>query len=263
MSFNPLLTSLKLPGQTVRLPSNGIFYKNGELEDNVKNGEIHVFPLNAYHEILLKSPDFLLNGMAVEKVFSDCIPEVKKPLELITKDVDFLFVCLRKVTFGESIEFEYTHYCDKAKKHNYIINISEMLNKTIRIDPTTVDDKFEVKLDNGFVVKTNPLKFNNFITLNQIPSSTLVTPEEKFKYIVESLLTTISSVQVNNEHEVTDKSMIKEWLEKLSANDVRNITSKINDSSQWGPVFSTSCKCKDCNDDFSIDVPVNPVLVFF
>jgi len=39
---NPLLENLRLPGETVRLPSGGMFYKNGELASHVNNGEIHV-----------------------------------------------------------------------------------------------------------------------------------------------------------------------------------------------------------------------------
>lgn len=263
MHTNPLINSSKLPGQTIRLPSNGIFYKNGELDENVKNGEVHIYPLTAYHEILLKSPDLLLNGVAVEKVFIDCIPEIKKPLELITKDVDYLFINLRRITFGDEIEYEYTHYCENPKNNKYFISISNLLTNTVIIDPTTIDNKFIVKLTNGYKVNINPLRFKDFITLNQIPTNTLVSPEDKFKFVIDSLLTTISSVKTNNDTLIEDKNMIKEWLITLSANHIRKITNKINESSQWGAVFNTFDKCKDCSEDFSVDVPVNPVLVFF
>lgn len=263
MSINPLMNSQKIPGQTIALPSCGLFYKNNELDSNVKNGEIHVYPLTAYHEILLKSPDLLLNGEAVVKVFQDCIPQILKPMELITKDVDYLFINLRRITFGDEIEFEYTHYCEKAIKHKYSITISELLKNTVRVDPTTLNDKFVVKLNNDFKVNINPLKFGDFVTLNQIPTNTLITPEDKFKYIIESLLTTISSVTTPSGEDINNKELIKEWLTTLSANYIRKITSKINDSSHWGSEFNTECKCKDCNELFSIDIPINPVLVFF
>ena len=261
--MNPLLNSKRLPGQTVRLPSGGLFYTNGELDETVKNGEIHVYPLTAYHEILLKTPDFLLNGVAVEKIFHDCIPQVLKPLDLTTKDVDFLFVCLRKITFGDDIEFKYNHYCENSKEYNYIINVSSMLERTIRVDPTTVKKVYEIPLDNGFTIKTRPLRFGDFVTLNQIPSNQLVSPEDKFNYIINSLLATIEAVILESGEVVTDIANIGEWLETLSADIFRDITQKINEGSKWGPVFNTKCKCKDCGEDFEIDIPVNPVLVFF
>ena len=42
MSNNPLLQKIRLPGRIFQLPSRGLFYKNGELDESVKNGEIHV-----------------------------------------------------------------------------------------------------------------------------------------------------------------------------------------------------------------------------
>jgi len=263
MNTNPLIAEMKLPGQTVKLPSAGLFYKNGELSDSVKNGEVHLYPITAYHEILLKSPDFLLSGTAVERVFRDCIPDIIKPLDLITKDVDFLFVCLRKITFGDEIEFEYTHHCDDAKKHRYVTNVSSLLNKTVRLDPTLVDDTFSIKLDNNYVINIHPLRFRDFITLNDAPNNSMNTPEDQFTYVVNSLLSTISSVVTPSGMEVSDKDLIKEWLIPLGSNYFRHITSKINDSAKWGPIFEATCKCQDCNEDFPVDIPVNPVLVFF
>lgn len=260
--MNPLLSALKLPGQTVKLPSGGVFYKNGELADSVKNGEVHVYPLTAYHEILLKSPDFLLNGTAVEKIFIDCIPEIKKPLELITKDVDFLFICLRKITFGDEIDFEYTHYCDNAIKHRYVILVSDILNNTVKLDLTTVDKEFVVELDE-YTIKLVPLKFMDFINLNQIPANKLLTIEEKHNYIVSSLTMAIDGVKIKNSEYITDKQMIREWMTALDANSVRKITEKINNNAKWGPTFSANVKCSDCGEEFPVDIPVNPVLVFF
>ena len=39
---NPLLASLRIPGETFRLPSHGLFYTDGELDDSVVNGEVEV-----------------------------------------------------------------------------------------------------------------------------------------------------------------------------------------------------------------------------
>jgi len=44
---NPLLAAIKMPGRVFQLPSRGIFYKDGELDETCKNGEIHVQPLSA------------------------------------------------------------------------------------------------------------------------------------------------------------------------------------------------------------------------
>lgn len=102
---NPLLRRFNhMPPETFRLPSGGVFYTNGELDDEVINGEVEVHPMTAIDEITIKSPDMMYQGTAIEKVFSRCIPQVLKPLELLTKDMDYLLVCLRIVTYGETLD---------------------------------------------------------------------------------------------------------------------------------------------------------------
>ena len=53
---NPLLARVKLPGETFALPSGGIFYESGELDDSVNHGELHIYPMAAYDEVLIKTP---------------------------------------------------------------------------------------------------------------------------------------------------------------------------------------------------------------
>jgi hypothetical protein len=105
---NPLLRRFThIPPETFRLPSGGVFYQNGELDPEVVNGEVIVHPMTAVDEIAIRSPDMMFQGTAVEKVFRRCIPQVKKPLELLTNDVDYLLVCLRMVTYGSTLDLNW------------------------------------------------------------------------------------------------------------------------------------------------------------
>jgi hypothetical protein len=110
---NPLLQKIKMPGKRFRLPSRGQFYVNGELDENVKDGEIEIFSMTAIDEISLRSPEFLFTGAAIERVFKRCIPEIKKPLQLLSKDVDFILAALRVVSYGGS--YQITDRCDKCE----------------------------------------------------------------------------------------------------------------------------------------------------
>ena len=97
---NPLLKKIQLPGTRFRLPSRGIFYTDGELDESVVDGEIEIFSMTTVDEIALRSPEMLFNGQAIERVFKRCIPDIKKPLKLLSKDVDFILACLRVVSYG-------------------------------------------------------------------------------------------------------------------------------------------------------------------
>lgn len=101
---NPLLKKIKLPGKRFRLPSRGLFYTDGELKDTVVDGEIEIFSMSTTDEITLRTPDYLFSGEAIEKVFKRCIPEVEKPLKLLSRDVDYLLTALRVVSYGDVTE---------------------------------------------------------------------------------------------------------------------------------------------------------------
>lgn len=43
---NPLLSRIQMPGETFALPSGGVFYTHGELDDSVVNAEVRVHPID-------------------------------------------------------------------------------------------------------------------------------------------------------------------------------------------------------------------------
>ena len=120
---NPLLKKIQMPGRRFRLPSRGLFYNNGELADSVTDGEIEVRSLTAIDEISLRSPEFLFNGEAIERVFARCVPEVKEPLKLLSLDVDFILTALRVVSYGDVLEVNVR--CDECEKSQQEKNIRD------------------------------------------------------------------------------------------------------------------------------------------
>ena len=120
-TVNPLMGKIKLPGRTFQLPSRGALYKNGEVA--AAEGEIHVHALSALAEINLKNPDLLFNGKAIQAVFAECIPEIKKATELYGRDIDAIMFFLRLVTYGPEFVVDITHTCENAKEHSYSVNI--------------------------------------------------------------------------------------------------------------------------------------------
>ena len=256
--INPLLARVHMPGSTFTLPSGGIFYKNGELSDDVEHGEVHVHPMTAFDEILVKTPDLLFSGEAVEKVFTRCIPQVLKPLDLFAKDIDFLMVCLRKITFGDIFEISYTHTCEDAKSHPYNINIGEFITSAKRIDPTSLGRVYTKTLPNEQVVKLKPAQFKNVIKMLQdIDPNADFTPEQELKAVMDTVMSVIDSVDG-----VDNPEFIREWLDTLNAKWIQQLSDAIDTTSDWGPSFMFKSKCKDCGDEIEINAPINPISFF-
>lgn len=262
---NPLLAHVRLPGETVRMPSGGLFYTNGELSPEVRDGEVHVHPMTAVDEIMIKTPDLLFSGNAIQEVFSRCIPQILKPTELLAKDVDYLLICLRKVTYGETLELEAEHTCENAKRHSYQISINDFIKNSKEIDPSKMST-YTLKLDNGQTVNLRPVKFRDYVHIMQTTSAL---KEERIKtdadYVVEqaksimfdSMLGVIISVD-----DITNRDQILEWLENIPAGWIKQISQKIEKMADWGPVFVSKATCKDCGEDFDVHAPLNPVAFF-
>lgn len=258
---NPLLSKLRLPGETFQIPSQGIFYTNGELDAFVKNGEIEVYPMTALDEIVFSTPDKLLSGKAVVDVFSRCIPQILKPMDLLTKDVDYLMICLRMVTFGQSIEVTHIHTCDNAKNHTYQVDLQKMIKKTKKIDPITINQQYSITLPNGQQVILQPITYGSILHLYDImlmQKTDDITIEESEQLAITVITSIIKSVDG-----ISDMTLIGDWVKQLPLGWKKQIELTLSNVNDWGIDFGITTKCKDCKDILDLTISANPVSFFF
>lgn len=258
-NINPLMQKLQLPGRIFKLPSGGHFYTNGELADTVKDGEVHVHPMSAIAEIHLKNPDQLFSGAAIERVFRECIPDIKKPNELFGKDVDALMCFLRMVTYGSTYEVTAKHGCTDAKSHSYAIDLEKVAQESVTLDPTMLKQQYSVTLSNGQVVELEPIRFRHVIELLQGADTEgkQLTADQIQDQMIKNTLMTIKAVDG-----ITDRVMVKEWLSKISSPLMNAIANLIDSSNDWGLDYVRVVKCKDCGEEYNLELPVNPINFF-
>lgn len=262
MSANPLLDKVKLPGRIFQLPSCGVFYTHGELAETFNNGEIHVYPMSAMDEIVLKNPDLLFSGKAVDDVLPRCVPDIKKPGELLSKDVDAIMMFLRTVTYGPSYEFTAKHTCKDAKEHSYVADVDQMIGNIKMLDPTTIKSVYSVTLENGQVVKLQPNRYGQVVSLIKETQAKAqmkkeLTADDVKQNLINALIGVIEAVDDN-----TDKNMIVEWLKTIPATWTTKIAEKADGINYWGPDVTWNTKCKDCGEEFPVYIPINPVSFF-
>jgi len=257
---NPLLKNIRIPGETFTLPSQGVFYKNGELSPETENGEIYIYPMVTYDEILFKTPDKIFSGQAIEEVVSRCCPSVLKPLELLARDIDFILVCLRRLTYGDIMEITYTHDCTDAKEQTYKIPMSPFITNSKKLDPTTISTSYQLTLDNGQVLEMSPPRFGNVVNMYQAAMNE-DKYEEDLKLLEKDVHDTIIGM-IKSVDDVTDKQFIREWVAAISAGWVRKISDSVGKVSDFGPDFTTKVKCLDCKKEIEISTPINPLAFF-
>lgn len=259
---NPLLAGIKLPGRIFQMPSRGLFYTNGEINESIKDGEIHIRPMSALDEINMKNPDQLFSGEAVNTVFKNCISGLEKPAEFLTKDIDAIMLFLRTVTYGPNYEFTATHFCGgdigKGKEHTYVANLDQVIDTMKMIDPTVINEMYTLTMSNGQIVKLRPNRYQQVIDLIKAnENKTEITADDQQKNLIQMLMGIIQSVDG-----IEDVALITEWVSKIPSPMVNRIAEKIESVNDWGPNLKWTCNCRDCGKDFSVEIPINPVSFF-
>lgn len=255
---NPLISKLKLPGRILQIPSRGLLYTNGEIDESIHDGELHIQPMNAFDEVVLKNPDMLFSGRALDPVFQTCIHGVKKPTELFGKDVDAIMLFLRLVTYGPSYEIIANHNCEHGKQHSYNINLEEILGRMKYLDPTILEQHFTIKLENGQIVKLQPAKYSKIIEVLQAN-------EGKKKLSVDDVQNNIHMNLMSIIHSVdgiTNAAQISEWIHAIPASYVEKIANNLDEINDWGLDLTVKLACKDCGEVFEVELPINPISFF-
>lgn len=261
---NPLLSRLnRMPGESIRLPSLGRFYKNKELSDETTNGEIVLYPMTMTDEIMMKSPDMLFQGTAIERVFQRCSPNIKKPLDLLTSDVDFILTCLRRISFGPTVEIPFTCSNPKCKHENEVnIPLEYFTLNSKELDNESVEKFIVVTPTANQTVRLRPIKFSDFLMMQQFNTETLNEPAVLEEYVLNSFAAIIESVdEVEN---IGDEGhhMIMEWLNALPRADTQVITEAVSKLQDWGPTFRYKAKCNKCGHSNELTTELNPTAFF-
>lgn len=244
MSDNPLLKKIQLPGKRFRLPSRGLFYINGELDDSVEGGEIEVFSMTTSDEVTLRSPEFLFTGESIERVFLRCVPEIKKPLELLSKDVDYVLACLRIVSYGGI--YNITTRCPRCEELQKLSNgvkydefMKEVEGKAkeqnVPMDLAITDDKVvtRIKAINGRKSneQTYPIDLNG-IVLN---ATTEIDADDYVNYTTElsngqhvqlcpiTMDSSVAAYQFQNADNNLDLTMMEDFLSFIISCSVQSI----------------------------------------
>ena len=150
---NPLKNKMRVPKIYVHLPSAGKFNKL-PIEFSA-TGEIAVRAMTARDELLLRNPDALLNGDAIEKLIQSCVPEIKDMRESPLNDIDVLLLAIKYATYGD--RFEVKIKCPKCETENTHVNsIRSMLDGA-----SNLSELNSVTLDDGAELILRPYSFDN------------------------------------------------------------------------------------------------------
>ena len=153
---------MRRPKMFLRLPSKGRYWTEGSIDLNPDN-EYQVFAMTVKDELLLKTPDALLNGYATVNVIQSCIPAIKDAWEMPSIDLDAILMAIRIASYGEKVEMD-VKIPGTEETEPFEIDIRPMLDSivdNIVWEPVVV-------VNDDITVHIHPINYKNLTKANMM-----------------------------------------------------------------------------------------------
>jgi hypothetical protein len=270
---NPLLNAMRQPKIYIKLPSNGKYWHNNSLNISV-NGEYPVYSMTAKDELLLKTPDALLNGQAIVDVIQSCMPNIINAWETPNIDIDMILIAIRLATYGEMMEMSVD--LDSNNSFTYEVDLRTILDQI----QTSINWEDRVEVNDQLILYVNPLnyrattqssiqRFETQRLISAVNDSSL-SDEEKIKTFRESFtkitevtvgLVASSVYKIESIAGTTDEQeFIQEFMnncDKSVFDAVKNQLDKMREQNMLKPItVSTTPEMQEQGAAETIEVPI-------
>lgn len=280
MSENPLKQYFRQAAVYVKLPSLGRWYADEDVKLN-DEGEVAVYSLTALDDIMLNTPDAMLNGSALEKVIKNCVPDVKNVKKLMLPDVESIFVGIKSASNSGKVEID--RECPSCKHENtFDILCQNLLDGSTYI----ADDDLTINFNNELMVHIRPYDFEmrQLFTKKQFEEERMlraidqtntdmdeISKAEILGQSVDRLSTMTFNlvsrsiekiVLLKDNVEVTDRNHINEWLigiTKAQADLVIDAVDKLNNT---GVTKKFNIICQSCGHQWTDQLSFDPSSFF-
>jgi len=243
------------------------------------NKEVAVYAMTALDQILLKTPDALLNGETLIQIVKHCVPDVSDTKLLVEPDINTLMLAIRVATSGSKCE--HTTACPNCKTENtFELDLSNFLEgqSELEISPSIIlDDELEVfvrpfNFEQRNMSLLNELEENKAQTLlqNNNELSTEQQAQQVSKLINDmtvrlfDLLTksVIMIKIIKTGQEVSDPDHIHEFIQNISKSQADAISNKVRELNRIGVDRSCRFKCESCGHDWDASMDFDPISFF-
>lgn len=266
-NLNPLAKHFRQPAVYLKLPSGGKYWAIDSL-DLPPNGEVGIMPMTAKDEILLRTPDALMNGQGVVSVIQSCVPAIKNAWAMPTIDLDAILIAIRIATYGETMEMDSKcPKCNSESRHG--LDLSRVL---IGVKAPNYNDTVNV---DGLKIKFKPLNYiqstkNNISAFEEQKIIQLLNNESidsdvrkaqfdaHLQNIINSNLNLLSfateSITTEDGTIVTNTDFISQFYENTNNNIIKAVQAKLREFSEIAQLPPTRVQCEACEHEYNVNV---------
>lgn len=264
---NPLASHFRIAALHFPLPSGGRWYDEGALE-MPESQEVEVYPLTGKDEILIKTPDALMNGSSTVQVVQSCIPAIKDAYGMPTVDLDAILIAIRIASYGEFMDLD-TNCPECDQENNFEIDLRIVLDSIQSpeySDPIVVGDLTIYLKPNSFR-EYNSHNIENFEQqrILAVAGDDSISQEQKMTMFAESFqkLTNLSVALVadavnaivkSDGTQVQDKAFIYEFIDNTDKKFFQAINDRISENYEFAKLkpFQATCTNIECNHEYEL-----------
>ena len=277
-SNNPLQQYFRTPRVFVKLPSNGAYNKPEDIEFSASR-EVGICALTVIDQLLLKTPDALLNGETLLQVIKSCVPAIKNVKALTQPDINALVIGIRVASNGSKFEFD--SFCPSCNHENKMeINLNRYLDSI-----ETIEENKTIDLNNELIIHVRPYNFEqrNLQLLNEFDEKKALKIIEMNEEINETekmaslsrhvnnmamrtfdiVANSISKIVIKNSNtSVTDQNHISEFIKGISKEQAEAIMTAIKELNSSGVKKTAGLVCEKCSHEWEQEIDFDPTSFF-
>jgi hypothetical protein len=264
-----------MPGVHVNLPTNGAFMPPGSIEFTMGN-DIPVYPMRAADELLLKSPDSLMSGYAVEQLIKSCVPSIKAPRLISSPDLDVLLLAIRAATYGEMLTVSpICPVCQRVGETH--VNLSQIMATSKPIpaeNPVRLSDEVIAYLRPYNMDNATRIGMASFEEARKVQATEDADDKVRTTQINESMQRIVGMSMdvlaacvlrvVVVEGEVSDPESIHKFILNVSKAWIDKLNDKMDEINSLGidKHYTVVCANPECNHEWQAEIEFNPSTFF-
>ena len=269
MSTNPLAKHFRQPSIYLALPSQGRYWMEGSL-DLPLNGQIAVYPMTTRDEIMIRTPDALLNGESVVSVIQSCCPQIKDAWKMPSIDVDAVLIAIRIASYGQDMDIDSICPNDACKHENtHALDLTGVLDG---IAAPNYNNRVEIE---GLKIKLCPQSYfegnkNNMMTFEEqrllsVISSEDIPDDQKTKQFQEHLSRMVNlnleiitagteSIETEDGTIVDNASFIKEFYDNADNKVIAAVRKRFEEFAQSAALPRPKVRCEACDNEYPVEI---------
>jgi hypothetical protein len=280
MTQNPLQSYFRKPSVYISLPTQGRWYQNQDITLSASN-EIAIYGMTARDDVLLNTPDAMLNGEALKKVIRNCVPDVHNVDALMMPDLETIFVGLKMASSNGVVEINRT--CPQCRTEcSFDLQCQPILDNQTMIEPSDgvceIDGKLRVFVkpynfhQRGIFIQR---EFEQEKTLRSFDAINPDSNEFLRAQVMAEAVDKISSLSfqlvaasidyvevIETAEVVTDPNALTEWLMNITSDQAEQVIDAVGILNKCGPNKELAMECQNCNHQWQDGVTYDPISFF-